>query len=147
MPNKGFDLAYEAFTKMDSEMIPYLIGQLRYDRSGVIEKVLLLQRRIPIFAGFSKKIVIPTEHRSYAAVALGRMGPKAETAVPALLERWVHDNTSVKSNALASLYSILFNEELGPYSPEKQKLIEEKVISEAARRFHDAAAKLGIKPR
>ena len=65
--------------------------------------------------------------------------------MPALLETWVHDNASVKGNALVALHSILFNEVVNGYSPSEQKKLEAKVATEAARRFPKESAKLGIK--
>lgn len=144
MPSKRFDAAYEAFTKMDSDVVPYLIAQLNYDRSGFIERMFVFSMRIPLVADISKRMVSPSGHRSYAAVALGRMGPKAESAVPALLERWIHDNTSMNGEALVALHSILIGKVVSPYSPENEKLLEAKVMAEAIRRYPREAAKLGI---
>lgn len=145
IPNNRFDAAYEAFTKMDSNAVPYLVSQLKYDRSGVIQRMLLLSRRSPILANFATGLIFPSTQRSYAALALGRMGPKAVSAVPALLETWVQDKTGAKDGALGALHSILFDEAGKPYSPSEQKELEAKVIAEAIRRYPVEVAKLGIK--
>ena len=88
-------------------MVPYLTQMLQYDRSGYREKLLLQVRKVRLGKKLTKNIILPTERRSYAAVALRQMSPKARTTIPTLLEAWVNDNSKVKINALSALEAIL----------------------------------------
>src|SRR5688572_13410969 len=104
---KAFEPAYTEFTRMGPEAIPYLTSQLRYDRLGIRQKVIDRLRQYPATKRFGRRLIGPLERRCYAAVALRQMGPKAEAAIPALLESWAHDGPEVKLNVATALESIL----------------------------------------
>lgn len=132
-----FEAAYAEFARMETNAIPYLTKQLQYDRSGIRLKIVKFLRQHSTTKRFAMDLTWPPQHRSYAAVALREMGPKAEAAIPALLETWAHDDADVKINAMSALESILH----GRYSTHGPNPL---VIEEAGRRFPAVAAKLGI---
>jgi hypothetical protein len=72
-----------AFSRMDSNAVPYLLEQLCSDRSGQIERMLLRTRTIPILNKVTERAVPPSNKRAYAAVALRALGTNATSgAVP-----------------------------------------------------------------
>src|SRR5262245_3447316 len=135
-----FVAAYAAFAQVESDAIPYLTQQLRYDRSGLRQKLIGHLRQYAVSRRFAVNQMWPTERRNYAAVALRQMGPKAEAAIPALLEAWAKDVPEVKLNAVAALESILRGKYTGSAS-------ESDVIAEAAGRYPKLAEDLGINPK
>jgi len=129
---------------MNSDAVPYLVRQLKYDRSGGIESILRRLQTMKMTYPYVKSIVRPTRRRSYAALALRQMGPSATAAVPALLEAWARDKTEVKGSAAAALGAILYEK-----FPEETYLrdfnaFESMVVADAARRCPDVASALGI---
>jgi hypothetical protein len=140
----GFDSAYAAFSQMKPDAVPYLTKQLRYDRSGIRQKILAFLRRHSIANRFATDFIWPPERRSYAAVALRQMGPSAEAAIPALLETWAHDAPDVKVNAVSALESILHGGSTDGASQGQWRTLESAVIADAARRYPRVAVELGI---
>jgi hypothetical protein len=141
-----FPSAYRAFSEMEPNVVPYLIGQLKYDRSGVRQKVIGYFRHYSVTRRLTTGFIWPTDRRSYAAVALRQMGPKAEAAIPELLESWAHDAPSVKVNAISALESVLYDRFTESGSQAEWRKIESAVIAEASRRCPEAALKLGLRP-
>jgi len=142
---KGFDSAYAAFTEVGPEVVPYLTQQLKYDRSSIRQKMIDLLRRHSVTKAFTATVIWPSSRRSYAAVALLRIGPKAEAAIPALMETWAHDSPSVKVSAVSALESILFHQCTDGATQAEWGKLEATVIAEASRRYPSVAAELGIK--
>jgi len=140
----GFQQAYDAFAHVGPEMVPYLTEKLRYDRAGVREMIIHVAKKVPCLRKLTKKIIIPTERRSYAAVALRQMGPKARTAIPALLEAWASDNTRVKINAVSALEAILGHKPSDGLRPADWQRLEKNIISQAAHECPKEAGRLGI---
>ena len=139
-----FESAYTEFTRMETNVIPYLTKQLQYDRSGVRLEIVKILRRWSATKPFTANLTWPPEHRSYAAVALRQMGPRAEAAIPALLEAWANDAPEVKVNAVSALESILRGQNTDGASPAEWKKLESDVVTEAARRYPSVAEELGI---
>jgi HEAT repeat protein len=131
---------------MEPNAVPYLTQQLHYDRSGVRQKLLAYLRRHAVTSRFTANLIWPPERRSYAAVALRQMGPKAEAAIPALLETWAHDTSDVKLSAVSALESILRGRYADSASQAEWRRLESDVITEAARRYPRVAEELGIGP-
>ena len=75
------------------------------------------------------------------------MGPKAEAAIPALLETWAHDTSDVKMSAVAALESILRGRQTDGASQAEWRRLESDVVTEAARRYPGVANELGIDPK
>ncbi len=142
---KAFPAAYAAFPEMGPEAVPYLSEQLTYDRSGYRQRFLLFCRKYPATRGLTANWISFPQRRSYAAVALRRMGPEGETAIPALLEAWSRDLPGVKVNAVTALESILRGHETDGLSQAEWLKLEYSVIAEAAQRYPKKAAELGIK--
>ena len=140
----GFAAAYAAFSQMESNAIPYLTQQLRFDRYGLRQMIIGQLRQYAVCKPLTDILMWPTERRNYAAVALREMGPKAEAAIPALLEAWVNDATEVKVNAVAALESILGREPSDGLSQSEWKKVESDVIAEAVGRYPKIAEDLGI---
>jgi hypothetical protein len=140
----GYVAAYDAFSVMETNAIPYLTQQLRYDRSGRQQKVVVYLRRYAVSKRLGDYLMWPTARRNYAAVALRQMGPKAEGAIPALLEAWVNDVPEVKVNVVSALESILGRTLTDGASQAEWKKVEAEVIAEAALRYPRAAEDLGI---
>ncbi|HTL18394.1 MAG TPA: hypothetical protein VL793_14255 [Patescibacteria group bacterium] len=141
----NFDKAYEGFRKMGPEMVPYLTSRLRYDRSGYREKVIRISRKIPFLKGLAKRMILPTERRCYAAVALRQMGPSAKAAIPDLMEVYVNDSPRVGLNAIAALGAILDTK-----LPEGQNMrqladVKNQILAQAAQLCPRTAAQLGLK--
>jgi hypothetical protein len=143
----GFEKAYAAFSQMDSNAIPYLTKQLRYDRSGWRQNLIYHLRQYTVTRPLGDYFMWPTERRNYAAVALRRMGPNAETAIPSLLEAWARDVPAVKVNAVAALASILGRETPDGLRPAEWKKLESDVIAEASERYPRSAEDLNINPK
>lgn len=139
-----FEAAYEAFSQMESNAVPYLTHQLRYDRSGHGQKLIAPFRQFAVSRPLANNLIWPTEVRNYAAVALRQMGPKAEAAIPALLDEWANDVPEVKISAVAALGSILGRKHTDGASPSKWKKLESEVIAEAVGRYPKLAEALGI---
>lgn len=140
---KGSASAYAAFTQVRADAVPYLTKQLKYDRSGIRLKIVQFLRQYSVTKRFAMDIG-PPERRSYAAVALRRMGPKAEAAIPALLETWAHDSPDVKVSAVSALESILFDRTTESATQDQWRKLESAVITEACRRYPKVAVELGI---
>jgi hypothetical protein len=77
--------AATAFTRMDSNAVPFLVKKLRTPSSALSEKAIKAGRKIPVAAHVFKRLQTPTEQRIYAATALKFVGPQAVSAIPALL--------------------------------------------------------------
>ena len=75
------------------------------------------------------------------------MGPKAEAAIPALLEAWAHDTPEVKINAVSALQSILRDGHTDGATPAEWQKLEASVVTEAARRYPKLAEQLGLAPK
>lgn len=142
----GWAVSYAAFTNMPSEAVPFLVDQLLYDRSGIRQKLIAYSRRFTVTGRLTANIIWPPECRNYAAVALRQMGPRAESAIPALLEAWVHDGPEMRVNAVSALESILRGHTTGGTMQDEQQMLESSVISEASRRYPAVAKELGISP-
>jgi hypothetical protein len=139
-----FSDSYAAFAEMEADAVPYLTQQLRYDKSGIRQKLIGHLRQYAVSRRFATNLIWPTERRNYATVALRRMGPKAEAAIPALLEAWATDAPEVKVNAVSALESILRGQYTDVASPAEWKRMESDVVTETARRYPSVAAGLGI---
>ena len=131
----GFDSAYAAFSQMEPDAVPYLTRQLRYDRLGIRQASIRLLRRYSITKPLTTDMIWPPERRSYAAVALRQMGPRAEAAIPALLETWSHDAPDVKQNAVSALESILHGRCTSGASATRWRELESAVLAEAGVRY------------
>ena len=138
----GFTVAYASFARMDSNAVPYLIKQLQYDRSGIRQKLIGYFRRYEFSKPFVANIVLPSERRGYAAVALREMGPKAEQALPALMEAWTMDVPAVKVNVVAALESILRGSHTDGASQADRRQLEAGLVREAAHRYPKVAQEL-----
>jgi hypothetical protein len=141
---KQFEEVYDAFSRMGPEAVPYLTQKLRYLRYEPTDKVFLWIKRNRLMRPYTKGIILPSSKRAYAAVALRRMGSSAESAVPALLEAWKHDNPEVKASCVAAMASILYGKPPLGMTLSEWNALESKVIADAAREFPDAARAQGI---
>lgn len=141
-----FPEAYAAFTNMNTNVIPYLVNQLRYDRSGIQQQLWEFLKRVPLARAFARNVVLPNDRRNYAAVALRQMGAKAEAAVPALMETWAHDLPDVKVNAISAMESILLGNVSNGATAVEWRRLENQVLIEAARRYPQTAAELKLIP-
>lgn len=130
-----FDAAYLEFSRMDSDAVPYLVSRLRYDRSGILEKCLMLVRKTSFGRDLTADVVLPADRRTYAIVALRQMRTRAESAVPALLEAWRQDNAEVRLNAIFALETILFGKVTIHANPQESAKLESDVLAEVARRY------------
>lgn len=140
----GWDASYAAFTNMQPDAVPYLTHQLRYDRSGLRQRVVAFLSRHALTKPLAKRIIWPLERRNYAAVALRQMGPKAESAIPDLMEAWANDGSEMKPNAVSALESIMLGHTTDGSSQAQWQALESSVIAEAARRYPKVAEELGI---
>ena len=144
-----FPEAYDAFTQMGPEVVPYLAWQLGNDRSQMKESVLLWLKQQRITGPLMQYAILPSSRRTYAAVALRRMGASAETAVPALLKAWKNDIPEVKINCVSAMAAILHagrpgSETVDGLGAAKYREFERKVVLEAAERFPAMANALQI---
>jgi len=140
----GFANAYSAFTRMNSDVVPYLTNQLRFGRSGYTENVLLRLKRLSLTAPVVNSVILPSSRRAYAATALRQMGGAAASAVPALLEAWKHDQPDVAVGAVAALGAILYGKAPDGMMLPEWKAFEAQVVSDAAKRCPEFARTLGI---
>lgn len=142
-PGRVFQVTCVEFSKMDSSAVPYLVRELRYDRRGVLERLMLSLNHCRLTFPITEGFVYPSQRRMYAAGALGLMGSRAESAVPDLMEAWsARERPEVKREAVKAINSILRSQ--GSSNPSSADSDESRVIAEAARRFPQAAARLGI---
>jgi hypothetical protein len=81
--------ASAAFSRMDSNAVPFLVKQLSYDQSGTIERLELAVLRVRLVSTLAMPLAIPSEQRKYAAVALGAMGTNAISALEPMLAAYV----------------------------------------------------------
>jgi hypothetical protein len=140
----GFDAAFAAFSQMAPDAVPYLTSELHYDRFGIRQGVIRFLRRNSITKPYTKNLIFPLDRRCYAAVALRQMGPRAEAAIPSLLEAWAHDAPNVKASAVSALDSILHGTFLSGGSQKEWREHESAIIEEAGRRYPAVAHELGI---
>ena len=131
---------------MDSNAVPFLVKQLAYGRIGVLEIVEKHLRRFPLTNPLVRDLVLPSSRRAYAAVALRRMGAKAESAIPSVLDAWGRDIPEVRINAVSAIESILHGSVSDGLSPAEWRQLESELLAEAAHRFPEAARKAGYKP-
>src|SRR4051812_37352208 len=97
-----------AFGRMDSNAVPFLLGQFSSDRSGRIERLELAARKVPIFAQFAHRLVLPSSRRTYAAVALQHLGTNAVCALTPLLANYGRDRSPpVGMNILVAMAHIV----------------------------------------
>jgi hypothetical protein len=129
---------------MGPEMVPFLTRKLRYDRSGYLEKTIIVCKKVPFLNLVAKRMILPTERRCYAALALRRLGPSAVTAIPDLMEACVKDSFRVRLNAVAALGAILNDKIPEGLSPPQFKTVESRVLSQAAQLYPGDATQLGI---
>lgn len=139
-----FNEAYHAFARMGSEAVPYLASQLRYGRSGQLERALLRLRNFSLTAPLVKFAILPSSRRQYAATALRQIGPLAEAAVPALMESWKRDSSAMRVESVAALAAIMNMRIPEGAPPVEWQAFEAKVIAEAATKNPAAASALGI---
>ena len=140
----GFDAAYAEFSQVESNAIPYLTQQLRYDRTGFRQKIMFHLRQYAVSKSLADNLIWPVERRNYAAVALRRMGPKAVAAIPALIEACENDLPEVKLNAVAALESILGRQPSEGLRPAEWKEVETNVIAEAVQFYRKFAEGLDV---
>jgi hypothetical protein len=139
-----FEAAYAAFAQMGSNAVPYLTKQLHYDRSGFQEKLIGLMRGHAVSRQFAANLILPTEHRSFAAVALRQMGTNAEAAIPALLDACAYDTQAVRINAVSALEAILRGKHTAYAASTEWLKLESDVIAAATRRHPKLVEELGI---
>jgi hypothetical protein len=144
-PASAFRTASVEFSKMDSNAVPYLVRQLRHDRSGRVQKLMLALNHCRLTTGVTQRFVYPFQRRIYAALALGAMGTNAAPAVPDLLEAWAKDpQAEVKSSSVKALKLVLQGRVSWDRSATDPSQIESRVIAEAARLYPREAAQLGL---
>lgn len=146
---EAFPEAYDAFTRMGPDAVPYLIRQLSRNRTGGLENVLLWLRQQTLTRPFMRNLILPSSKRAYAAVALRRMGASAEAATPALMEAWKHDIPEVKNDCVSAMAAILYRErpdlQMGvDMDTAMYQKFEARVVSAAAERFPEVASALQI---
>jgi hypothetical protein len=140
-----FGAALKAFARMRPDAVPYLTHQLRFGRSGHLEKALLSLRKLNLTAPLFRNIILPSSRRMYAATALREMGASAEAAVPALLDAWNHDDgPNVKTGCVAALGAIFYGTAPKDMVLGDWKVYESKVIAEASRRFPAAVSRFSV---
>lgn len=140
---RRFDSAYHAFTRMESDAVPYLTKQLQYDRSGVRQKALKLLLSLRVTQPYAINVLSPEQRRVWAAVALRQMGSNAEKAIPSLLESWAHDTMDVKRSAVSALEGILHGNFTRCNTITEWNNLETAIIAEASRRYPRVTVDLG----
>jgi hypothetical protein len=99
--------ASAAFTRMDSNAVPFLIKKLRTPDSAVQEKLIMRARKLAITKPVGERLIPPSHARLYAAHALGRMGVQGESALPALVTAFESESeTNVAKTIRDSLLTI-----------------------------------------
>jgi hypothetical protein len=105
---KKWSAASRAFSRMDSNAVPFLVKQLTYDQRGTVERLELSARRVPLVSQVAMLLVLPSEKRSYAAVALKNMGTNAVSAVePMLLALQREPQRAVRMNIVMALAPVI----------------------------------------
>ena len=144
-PASVFRTACVEFSKMNSNAVPYLVKQLRYDRSGRMEKLMFSLNHCRFTTGLTQGFVYPSERRNYAALTLGLIGTNAALAVPNLMEAWAKDDSrEVKLSSVKALKLVLQNRVSCEQSATDPTQFERRVIAEAARLYPREAAQLGL---
>jgi hypothetical protein len=100
--------AATAFSRMDSNAVPFLVKQLRYDQSGTIERLELRARTVPLLSKVAMQLVIPSAKRSYAAVGLKYLGTNAVSALePMVAALQCEPQADVRINLVAAMGRIV----------------------------------------
>jgi hypothetical protein len=134
-PNKARvrTAAVEAFSRMDSNVVPYLVRELT-QRATYREKFILKGRDMPILNPLFKHIYVPSHLRRTAAFALRQMGTNAEASAPVLLLEYRKSKHPTYAIALSFVLGM-------PYRPTNSELalndLEESVMKVAKARYPD----------
>lgn len=130
----GFAVAYEAFARMDSDAVPFLTRQLASDPSGTRTRAINFLRRYPRLRPLIGHLSYPPEVREFASLALRRMGPRAESALPVLLDVWGRDQFDNRHEALLTVAAVLGEQSPKRYTRSQFEAFQERLLAEAVRR-------------
>lgn len=130
----GFAVAYEAFARMDSDAVPYLTRQLASDPSGTRTRAIDFLRRYPRLRPLISHLSYPPEVRESATLALRRMGPRAESALPVLLDVWGRDQFDNRLEALLTITAVLGEQFPKRFTESQFEAFQERLLAEAVRR-------------
>lgn len=134
----AFPAAYAEFSRMDSQAVPYLVWKFRSDPAGFKQRTIVFLKQFRWLAPVTDWLVIPSVVRSYAAVALRQMGPRAESALPALLMVYAKEaDADVRLNAITALAAIMGFSPPEDGSPAVWTEFEKHIVAEAERRLRD----------
>jgi hypothetical protein len=124
-----------AFSRMDSNAVPFLLKQLNYDRDGRVERFEAWARKVPLLSEFANRIILPSSRRLYAAVALQHLGTNAVSAIPSLMADYEREpNKDVRISivvAMAKIVGIPFRQS---YTPAELQEFEHTVLERVRKR-------------
>jgi hypothetical protein len=97
--------AWDAFARMDSNAIPFLVRMLQTPDSDLRRKGILLARDLDFLSPFTRRLILPDQKRRTAANALSGLQTRSKSSLPHLIAAFEkesdRDMKSVYLNAIA----------------------------------------------
>ena len=125
--------ASAAFSRMDSNAVPFLVVQLTNSVPTVGDKLFASAQLVPILSKHVRDVPL-SQKRAYAAVALRLMGTNAAHSAPVLIPIWMRNPTN-SPGILTALGSVLGHPPADGYTQAEFKEYEVTVMNSARERY------------